>query len=238
MPRPRRHVHTKAEKRDKVCRVSARKDRMTKALTQFAIVYTLLGLVLFQAACSDADPNPALLEEKARVESILPVSGTLLNSFSAKAWKVHGRYQINSLRRDEDVPGGQLRRVAVKKLGEKPFSVVAIGDVEGGMSKGDTIFVAIWARAHDVAGTTQAGLLSGIVLAQEKPRYARVVKGSATLTKDWALYFVSGTAEQDFEPGSTHISIHLAGALQTVDLGPWFVFNLGPGISPKTPPSN
>lgn len=211
---------------------------MIKTLNPLAVFCALLGLVLFQAACADAEPHPDLLEEQARIQAMLPVPGALLNAASAKTWKIRGRFQINRLRADEGIPAGKMRRVEVKKQGPKPFNVVAIGDVDGGISKGDTIFIALWARAHELFDGSATGQLSAIVLERGSPNYARVARGSTTVGTDWKLYFVSGTADRDFAPGSTHISIHLAGVKQTIDLGPWFVFNLGPDVSPKALPFN
>src|SRR5262249_9705399 len=68
--------------------------------------------------------------------------------------------------------------------------------------------------------------------------YAGVIGDTASVGPEWKLYYASGRAPENYDPGTTNIVVHLAAAKQTIDLGPAVVLNFGPDRDPATLPNN
>ena len=59
------------------------------------------------------------------------------------------------------------------------------------------------------------------------PPYTSVFNDAVEIGPEWKLHQVKGKADKDYAAGTLGVSIHMANAKQTIDLGPVFVLNLG-----------
>ena len=144
------------------------------------------------------------------------------------AWSVYGLQRPVRARPAPEVPGGQAVRVEVSQARANPWDVGAGQPVQGDIAVGDVLLLAVWARAERVPeGQTAASI--PMMVTQTAAPYTPVMTGTASVTSEWTLHFVKGTATEARANGSAGVALHLGGATQTIDLGPAFVFNMGPG---------
>jgi hypothetical protein len=69
--------------------------------------------------------------------------------------------------------------------------------------------------------------------------YTAIATSSATTPKgQWTWVFASGVATTDYVPGTISFGMQLGGAAQTLDIGPVYVLNLGPGVDTNKLPNN
>jgi hypothetical protein len=117
---------------------------------------------------------------------------------------------------------------------DQPWTIGAGQGVQGKIAKGDTVIVAFWAKAEPVDGAPAAAKVSAVRVQQAAQPWGGIVDGGAVAIEGetWKIYTVRGPALMDAESGQASISLQLAGAKQTLVLGPLFVLDVGQG-SPK-----
>lgn len=152
----------------------------------------------------------------------------IINIPAPASFQVNGVKTKPKVRSDEGVQGGKALRVDIPGASPQPWSI-SIGDaITKPVKKGDRLVLAFWARlAKGENGAASAILPSNSVQIAREP-YTSVFGGPATIGPEWKLHEVRGTADKDYAAGDLGVSIHLATAKQTVDIGPIFVLDLGP----------
>ncbi len=128
---------------------------------------------------------------------------------------------------DERVTGGKALRVQVPGKGANIWDSNVTSAIKKPIKAGDKLLLVVWARleqGENGATTTTlpsngAGLLS--------PPWTGLLGGPADIGPEWKQFEYSGTASRDFAPGEAGISLQLATARMTVDLGPIILLNLG-----------
>jgi hypothetical protein len=144
------------------------------------------------------------------------------------AWSVYGLQRPVRARPAPEVPGGQAVRVEISQARTNPWDVGAGQPVQGDIAVGDVLLLAVWARAERVPeGQTAASI--PMMVTQTAAPYTPVMTGTVSVTSEWTLHFVKGTATEARASGSAGVALHLGGAAQTIDLGPAFVFSMGQG---------
>lgn len=151
----------------------------------------------------------------------------VINSPPVQSWQVTGLRATPRPVRAQGVLGDQAIRVAVPRPGANPWDIAGRMTIAGEISQGDTILLAVWARTHTPPEGERFGVLSGIRVEQSTAPYTAIAQDSAVVPSEWTMVYASGVAQQDYPGGSTNVSVHLAGAAQTIELGPAFVLNLG-----------
>ncbi len=169
----------------------------------------------------------------------LPVAGRLLNDPSIESLGPYGPGQHNQIVADKDVPGGEALRVAVETPAQDAWSIGANMPVRGGIRAGDMVLMAYYANAREATNEDQSGVLSGVRLQQNQPPWNGLIESSARVPLNkWRIYYAYAVARADWPPGSAMVAAQLGSRKQTIDLGPVFVLDLGPGISTEKLPRN
>ncbi|HUO97208.1 MAG TPA: endo-1,4-beta-xylanase [Rhizomicrobium sp.] len=190
----------------------------------------------------------ALIAVGARAEDENSIVNKLINSPS---WNVQGG--SSEIVDDAAVQGGKAIRITVASKGANPWDVQATNAVNKHIKKGDVIFVAFWARSEVPAEGQPTADISLIQMQLSAAPYTAVFGDRASVGAKWAMYYASGTADRDYDPGAVTLTLHLASAKQTIDLGPVFIVDFGPnydrsklpknalpsaaGVAPKAPPA-
>lgn len=125
--------------------------------------------------------------------------------------------------------GGHATRVKATKSANA-WDVQASSAIQGGIGQGDVIMIQLYARA-EVPAEGGSKINARIQLAAEP--YTTVLDTQAVLTGEWKAFCAHRVANASLPAKKGNVSIHLATADQTVDLGPVFVFNFGPGYDVK-----
>ena len=131
------------------------------------------------------------------------------------------------VRKDENVQGGKALRIPVPGKGDNAWSVSLSNPIEKPVKAGDDIVLAFWARLEKAPeGAASATIpYAGVQLAKEP--YTAIVTQAVTIGPEWKLHEIRGKADRDYAKGELNVSLHLASAKQTIDVGPVFVLNMG-----------
>ncbi|MBA4000549.1 hypothetical protein [Brevundimonas sp.] len=162
----------------------------------------------------------------------------VINSPPVQSWQVTGLRATPRPVRAQGVVGDQAIRVAVPRPGANPWDIAGRMTIAGEINRGDTILLAVWARTHTPPQGERFGVLPGIRVEQSTAPYTAIAQDSAVVPSEWTMVYASGVAQQDYPGGSTNVSVHLAGAAQTIELGPAFVLNLGQNYDAAQLPRN
>lgn len=134
---------------------------------------------------------------------------------------------------DSGVPDGKATEVKVSRKGKNPWDSGLSGPIAGEIKKGDTVIMSYFAKA--MKGD---GIISNAGLQLNSAPYTALAAEPAQLSQEWQQFFVSAKAERDYAPSDAGYSIQVAGAKQTVRIGPIFILNLGQGVDKSRLPRN
>lgn len=127
--------------------------------------------------------------------------------------------------KDKGAPDGTATEVKVSRKGKNPWDSGLSGAVAGEIKKGDTVVMSYWAKTMN-----GEGIISNAGLQQNSAPYTAMAMEPASVGTDWQQYFVSAKAERDYAPSEAGYTIQVAGAKQTLRIGPVFVLNLGQNV--------
>lgn len=148
-----------------------------------------------------------------------------INRGATTRWNVTPERPAPRVIEAADVPGGGALRVRVGRRGANPWDVQATAPTVGDISAGDVVLVAFYARAETPA---EGGSRLPVRVQLAGAPYTALTEGTKSLSAEWRQYCLAGVAAQNFRGDLTNIALHLATGEQVIDLGPVFVFNLGP----------
>ena len=160
----------------------------------------------------------------------------IINTPPVDSWQVLGVSRAPRPQRAEGVLGDRAIRVAARRA-EQPWTVAAQMPIRGEIKRGDTILLAVWARLEAPPEGQQTSRLPLRVQESAAP-YAAIAQDAGEIGPEWKMIYASGVAGQDFAGGQTNLSVHLATADQTVDLGPALVLNFGQNYDAAKLPLN
>ncbi len=160
-----------------------------------------------------------------------------INAPAADNWTVFGSGESHEMVKDDTVPGRYAFTVSVPKAGEHPWDIEAGITLPIAVKKNDVLLFAFWGRAVAVADGATTIHVNGRMQDTHSP-YAGIGDAALDIGTAWKLYYVSGTAPQDFVPGEAGAGLQLATGSQTVALGPLFVLDFGPGYDLNKLPKN
>ena len=132
-----------------------------------------------------------------------------------------------SLVDDAKVQGGKALRVQVPRRGTNPWDSTVGGAIKKPVGKGDRLLLLFSARLEKGEnGATTATLPYNAVQLAAAP-YSTVISGTGQIGPEWKDFQVSGISDSNYPAGTLKVTIQLATAKQTVDLGPIVVLDRG-----------
>lgn len=191
-----------------------------------AIILCLAGPPAFAQEAAAPAPAPARSSMMDRV-----INGIHVNSYA-----VYGPGQTSQIL-ESTVQGGHALRVDVAAAGANPWDVGAGSVTTKPITRGDVLLLAVWLRAERLPqGAATAAI--NIRLQGTAAPYPEIAAASIAVGPEWKLYFAQTVAASDFAAGQAGATVQLATASQTIDLGPVFIFDLGPDYDRSTLPTN
>lgn len=172
----------------------------------------LCALALSAAAPGAAPPEAGGAEVAERV-----VNDPRPETFSA--WGVNPPPRV---RRDEGVQFGKALRVPIRGASPQPWASGLNVPVLKPVEAGDGLAIAFWARAE----RTEEGAPGRIARVQleHSARPHRALFGqSFEVGPEWKMYSLTGETDQGYGARALQVTMHLAAAKQTLDIGPVFV---------------
>ena len=197
---------------------------------RFSALFLAGCLAVSAPRAAAQDDETARAQVLAALEEALP--GTLLNDPYDVSWNVHGKGHRSKMIKAEGAPGGVAYQVRVKEAKRNPWDISVQGPVSKGVSAGDVVLVAFWARAEKGA---PASIVARV--AETVEPYAAAAEGDATLSENWQIHYVSGRAARDWAPGELALSFNVATGRQTLAFGQYYVMNMGPDADAASMPS-
>lgn len=161
----------------------------------------------------------------------------LVNNPSVDSWQVLGVARAPRPQRAEGVLGDRAVRVVARRSNQ-PWDVAAQMPISGAIKQGDTILLAVWARLAVAPEGTSSSSRIPLRVQENTPPYAPLAEDAGSIGPAWGMIYASGVAAKDHAAGSTNLSVHLAGADQTVELGPALLLNFGQNYDPAKLPRN
>ncbi|MFT4074159.1 MAG: hypothetical protein QM647_01420 [Asticcacaulis sp.] len=161
------------------------------------------------------------------------ITSLMISHPAADQWNLYGSGEKHELIRDATVNGGAAMQVTSAGPGANPWDIQAGVPSAKPVRKGDVLLMAFWGRAVTPGNATVPA-----VLQQTAAPYTKVGTENLVLNADWKLFYISGTADQDYPAGAVAASVQLATGAQTVALGPVFLLDFGPGYDLKYLPHN
>ena len=187
------------------------------------------GALALPAAAMAQDLSPELqaLDEK------LP--GTLINDPTAIDWPAIGTGFKSRAFAEEGLPGGgAAREFAIAKAGPQPYAIQAFVPLLSNIEKGETVTVGFWARAIEARTDDGKGVL-GVRFQQNAEPWPGFGDATVKLGPQWEWHEVSGVATTDIGRRNAVVTLQLAGARQTVQIGQTIVVKGAPRIANDTP---
>lgn len=160
-----------------------------------------------------------------------------LTAPAADQWQSSGNGESHKLVKDDGVRGGWAYQVTAAKAGQNPWDVQANVSTDRPVKNGDVILLAFWAKAAPPPAGA-AAISAPAAIQEAAAPYTRLGEANLSITPDWKLYYVAATATKDYVPQALNVSVQLASAAQTVDLGPVFLLDYGPGYNLASLPVN
>jgi hypothetical protein len=172
-----------------------------------------LGAMWFPTAAMSQELSPELkaLDER------LP--GTLINDPTGIDWPAIGAGFKSRAFAEQGIPGGgAAREFAIAKAGAQPFAIQAFVPLLGDVEKGETVTVGFWARAIEAKTGDGKGVL-GIRFQENVAPWPGFGEAVVKLGPEWEWHEVSGVASTALSRKDGVVTLQLAGAKQTVQIG-------------------
>ncbi|NJC42506.1 hypothetical protein GGQ87_002801 [Brevundimonas alba] len=197
---------------------------LRRSFSALALVVTLAapaGSALAQDAPAAA--RPSMLERA-------------VNTVHVTSWSVYGPHETHEIL-EATVQGGHALRVNVSTPGANPWDTGAGSLTTKPVKAGDVMLLAVWLRTERAPEGSGGGRAIVRLQGSAEP-YPEIGSAAVTPGGEWKLYFANGVAARDFAPGEMGATVQLAGASQTIDLGPVFILDMGPDYDRSTLPAN
>ena len=114
----------------------------------------------------------------------------------------------------------------VKKAQDKSWKISANAPVIKGIKSGDSILFVFWARARKFDSDSGMSTVNAELHQIDKP-YHSVVGDEVVLSKHWQLHHISRVAEKGFTADELGIGFSLGDLKQSIEIGQFYVMNLG-----------
>jgi len=181
---------------------------MTRIVAAMCLLMTIAGLSA--AAAQDAGG----------------IENKIINNPSVRGLSIQGLNTQPKPRKDAKVQGGEILRIAVPGKGANPWAIAASTPINQPVKAGDALVLAFWARLEQGPDGASTAILPYNAVQQSSAPCTALFHGSVEIGPEWTMHEVRGKADKDYPAGALNVSIHLATAKQTVDLGPAFVLDM------------
>jgi hypothetical protein len=200
------------------------------------MMYKLLGpLLIAILACGPAAAQPAPTPAPA-APAANDLSSKLVN-VPGTSWNVYGPGQTNKRLETGGPQNYPAVHVEVTQKGRNPWDVGAVSPVAKPIAAGDTLLIAVYLRAPN-ARDGETVPLPFVGLTGASAPYATLISAPLSITNQWKQYFVGGRSAQAAAAGGAQASVHLAGDVHVIELGPMRIFDFGPNVDPARLPKN
>jgi hypothetical protein len=186
----------------------------------------LKAALLCLALAAPLAPAAAAPQQPAQADPAADIARRIISNPAPQSYRLDGVRSGGGVRRDPSVQGGRALRVPVPGRSEQPWSVSVAVPITRAVKAGDNLVLAFWARLESGENGAATSILPYNAVQMAGAPYTPVFTGPVTIGREWQMHELRGRANRDYAAGELNVSIHLATARQTVDIGPVFVLNM------------
>lgn len=167
-----------------------------------------------------------IMGDGARPQAPLPPQlegkGSLVSQPDSREWTFTGAEASRAAREDKSIYLGRAVQFVSPAAAANAWDIQAMVPLTEDIRAGDKLLVAVAAKT--VSATTDDGrALIGIRIQENHEPFRGFAENRFKVGPNWQLVQIRTTATTDLPAGSGVVSLHFAGAAQTVDLGPVYV---------------
>lgn len=219
-------VTTRAEfglrKKDGIVAMQFGRTKQTLEIGQVIIVKGASSIAGNPQKVKKAEPAP---QPELKIPASLQNAGTLLNDPAKANWHFEG-----AAGSWDTIPGQQIfgvapTRMRVTKSGAQPHELFVTMPLNSEISAGDELLIAIASRTETAASEDGRARFKARI-EQSKAPFDAATDNDLTVGPKWQLLRIKTKAGAAIEGGSAQLALHLAGQVQTLDLGPIFVYKV------------
>jgi hypothetical protein len=166
-------------------------------------------------------PAPIMLPQ-------LQGKGKLINDPASQAWAFYGTGGTPKPVSAKGMPGGSALQFTVQAAAAKAYESGANVPIGEAVAQGDVLTVAFLARTLSAATPDGIGKITVRVQQNKAPDYPGFGENTMAVGPNWKLYQMRTQAKIDVPKGQGAIALQLAGAKQSLEIGPVYVLNAGP----------
>jgi hypothetical protein len=149
---------------------------------------------------------------------------------SLQLWQSYGEGLTKGLVPAKNMPGGTATAINMSSLGKNVYDAGINIPIAEALTQGDVLTIAFVARTISAETDTGAGKVA-IRVQHNKPPYNGFGDNVLNLGPNWKVYQLRTQAKIDVPAGEAVVALHLAGAKQSLEIGPVYVVNAGPPAS-------
>ncbi len=197
-----------------------------------------IGLLLVALIAQPVLANTETVPYKSaltELRSKLPSDARLINDPGLANWSINGSPQTQMVAAD-NISGGKAISITVAQAKANPWDISLTAPITEGISAGDTLFLAVQIRASAADNEAQSGVIAASKIEENGGAFTALADTSAQVSDKWTTLYSVGVVSKDYARGQTHITVHLAAARQTIEIGNAYAFNLGPNADQSTLP--
>jgi endo-1,4-beta-xylanase len=192
------------------------------------------AFIAFQPAAAQSPAKPyssSLIELRQQ----LPSDARLISAPGVASWKVNGTDETQIVSAPE-ISGGKAVSVVVPRAKDNPWDISITTPLNERILSGDTLFLAVQIRASSADNEAQSGVISASKIEESSGAYTVIADSGGQVSDKWTMLYATGVAKQDYDVGAAHVTVHLAAARQTIEVGNAYAFNLGPEVDQASLP--
>lgn len=173
------------------------------------------------AVATTAVPDAATIEMPDPLRS----AGHLVNNPTIRPW---GHSGTGGRWEELDEPAiwlGKATRFSTASVGANPWDLGTNVPIASAIAEGDQLIIAVVARTQSAQTADGKGLVS-VRLQGTAPPYDGFGDKAFKVGDRWQMVRIPVTATRSFGPGEAAVALHFATAVQSVDIGPVYVFKV------------
>jgi endo-1,4-beta-xylanase len=192
----------------------------------FNLGLAFLAAMATQPAWADDAVQP-YVSALSELRGKLPADAKLINQPGVANWNINGSAQTTTVPA-KTISGGKALSVEIKAPQPNAWDVSVSSPITESIASGDTLFLAVQVRASSADNEAQSGVISASKIEESGGAFAVIADTAAQVSGEWITLYSTGVASRNYAAGDTHITIHMAAARQTIEIGNAYAFNLGP----------
>ncbi|ODP36569.1 hypothetical protein [Sphingomonas turrisvirgatae] len=157
-------------------------------------------------------------------------SEQIISDAQRPVWGSYGDIKVSRLS-EPKAPGGTLVRISVPRAGANFWDSSATGAISKAVKKGDIVTIGFFARSGEPGKPAWVNAVVGSVT----PPFKAAAVGRVELDDEIRFHCVEGISPVDVGDKQGRLTLHVAGAKQVVDLGPYMVTTRASGSETQLP---